>query len=392
MASAHGFGAVNGDGTGRTVHGLHSKDRDAPGDAVERFMRTRVSRRKFLLRSAQIGLAAGAAGIGIGGYLAQQRPSPWDAAVFPPPGRSRVAVLKAAGYEKDLERIVHDALDLLNVEVRGRSVLLKPNIVEFDPGAAINTDPRLVAATVAAMRSRGARDVIVGEGSGHRRDSHYIAGKSGLLDLLRDVDAPFVDLNTAAVRRVKLDTQFTSLGELWLPTSVTEADLVVSMPKLKTHHWGGVTLSLKNCFGMVPGRIYGWPKNVLHWAGLQESILDVASAVRPQLAIVDGIVGMQGDGPIKGEAITSGVIIAGTDPVAVDSTAARLMMIDPGRVSYLEEAGRFLGQLTPELIDQVGEDPEREAMPYDLLPQFQSLRIGAPPRAEEPRPDENTGA
>lgn len=367
-------------------HLLEPRPGDAPGDGIERFMRSRMSRRKLLIRGAQIALAAGAAGIGVAGYLAQQRATPWNSSVFAPPGRSRVAVLPAANYGVDLEGMVKEALRLLEVDVRGRSILLKPNIVEFDPEAVINTDPRLVAATVAAMRSLGAESVSVGEGSGHRRDSQFIAGRSGLLDLLRDVDAPFVDLNTAPVRRVVLDTSFTRLGELWLPTPVTDADMIVSMPKLKTHHWGGVTLSLKNCFGMVPGRIYGWPKNVLHWAGLQESILDVAAAVRPDLAIVDGIVGMQGDGPIKGDAVSAGAIIVGTDPVAVDSTAARIMTIDPERVRYLEEAGRFLGQLTPELIDQVGEDPERLAVAFELLPQFGSLRIGAPRPAEDGGP------
>lgn len=371
---------------------LRPRPGDAPGDAVERHLRRPLTRRRFLLRATQAGLALGAAGIGIGGYLAQQRPTPWDARVFPPPGRSTVAVLRAPRYEADLEGTVSRALELLDIDVRGLSVLLKPNLVEYDQGAAINTDPRLVAATAAAMRSAGAREVVVGEGSGHRRDSHFIAGQSGLLELLGDIDVPFVDLNTAAIRRVALDTHFTSLGELWLPTPVTDADLVVSMPKLKTHHWGGVTLSLKNAFGTVPGRVYGWPKNVLHWAGLEQSILDVAAAVRPQLAIVDGIVGMEGDGPIKGEAVTVGVIVVGTDPVAVDSTAARLMGIDPERVGYLEEAGRFLGQLTPDRIDQIGEDPEADAVLFGLLPQFSSLRIGSPRPAGDPAPAEGTGA
>ena len=371
---------------------LQRRADDGPGDAIERHLRKPLTRRRFLLRATQAGLALGAAGIGIGGYLVQQRASPWDASVFPTPGRSSVAVLRAPRYEADLEGVVANALRLLGVDVRGKSVLLKPNIVEFDPTTVINTDPRLVAATAAAMRSAGARQVTVGEGSGHRRDSHFIAGQSGLLDLLRDVDVPFVDLNTAAISRVQLDSHFTSLGELWLPAPVTEADLVVSMPKLKTHHWGGVTLSLKNMFGTVPGRIYGWPKNVLHWAGLEESILDVAAAVRPQLTIVDGIVGMQGDGPIKGSAVDVGVILAGTDPVAVDSTAARLMGIDAGRVGYLEEAGRFLGQLTPELIEQIGEDPEREAVNFELLPKFSSLRIGSPMPADDPAQGEDTGA
>lgn len=375
-----------------TDHDLRPRPDDGPGDAVERHLRRRLTRRRFLLRATQAGLALGAAGIGIGGYLAQQRASPWDASVFPAPGRSSVAVLRAPRYEADLEGVVSEALRLLGIDVRGRSVLLKPNIVEFDPTTVINTDPRLVAATAAAMRSAGARQVTVGEGSGHRRDSHFIAGQSGLLELLGDIGVPFVDLNTAAVGRVPLDSHFTSLGELWLPAPVTEADLVVSMPKLKTHHWGGVTLSLKNMFGTVPGRIYGWPKNVLHWAGLENSILDVAAAVRPQLAIVDGIVGMQGDGPIKGSAVDVGVILAGTDPVAVDSTAARLMGIDPERVRYLEESGRFLGQLRPELIDQLAEDPDRERVDFELLPQFSSLRIGSPQPADDPAQGEDTGA
>ncbi len=367
---------------------LEHRAEDGPGDAVERLLRARLHRRRFLIRTAQIALAAGAAGIGIAGYLAQQRPRPWDASVFPEPGRSRVAVLKAGGYNGDLERTVREAILLVGVEVSGRNVLLKPNMVEFDPTAVINTDPRLVAATVAAMRSLGARQVTVAEGSGHRRDTQYIVGRSGLLDLLRDLDAPFVDLNTAPIRRVALDTHYTSLGELWLPTPLLDADMVVSMPKLKTHHWGGVTLSLKNCFGMVPGRIYGWPKNVLHFAGLEQSILDVAAAVRPELAIVDGIVGMEGDGPIKGNAVATGAIVVGTDPVAVDSTAARLMSIDPERVGYIAEAGRFLGQLTPERIDQIGEDPETLAVPFALLPQFSGLRIGAPrPSDDNQGPD-----
>ena len=239
---------------------------------------------------------------------------------------------------------------------RGLSVLLKPNMVEYDPASVINTDPRLVAATVAVMKRLGARSVTVAEGPGHRRDTQYVVERSGLRDLLRDVDAPFVDLNAAALRRVQLQTGWTSFGELWLPTEVLDADLVVSMPKMKTHHWGGVTLSLKNMFGVVPGRIYGWPKNVLHWAGLQESILDVAAAVRPGLAIVDGIVGMQGDGPIKGDPMPAGHVVFGTDPVAVDATAAMLMGVDPDRVSYLAEAGRFLGQANLERITQLAED------------------------------------
>ena len=78
------------------------------------------------------------------------------------------------------------------------------------------------------------------------------------------------------------------------------SDFIVSMPKVKTHHWTGVTLSMKNMFGIVPGSRYGWPKNVLHWAGIHESILDICATVRPHFVIADGIVAMEGDGPLNG--------------------------------------------------------------------------------------------
>ena len=102
---------------------------------------------------------------------------------------------------------------------------------------------------------------------------------------------------STASTRVPLRSRYTALGALWLPRAITDADVVISMPKMKTHHWAGLTLSLKNCFGCVPGRVYGWPKNALHWAGLEQAILDVAAAVRPDYAIVDGIVGHGGQRP-----------------------------------------------------------------------------------------------
>ena len=209
----------------------------------------------------------------------------------------------------NLSIAAHETLGIIGESGCGKTVLLKPNLVEFDPSTAINTDPRLVAAAVVAFRRLGAASVTVGEGPGHRRDTEYVVSRSGLLDALHAVEAPFVDLNTAPLMRRPLRSRFTDLRELWLPEVVVRSDVVVSMPKMKTHHWGGVTLSLKNCFGCVPGRVYGWPKNVLHWAGLEQSIVDVAAAVRPDIAIVDGIVGMDGNGPISGEPKNAGLTL-----------------------------------------------------------------------------------
>ena len=270
--------------------------------------------------------------------------------------------------------------------------MLKPNFVEFHEGSAINTDPRMVVAAANTMRRLGASSVVVAEGPGHRRDTEAVAYEAGLLDALDDAGVDFVDLNEASVVRTPLDTRYTDLGELWVPTILRDADIVVSMPKLKTHHWVGVTLSLKNCFGCMPGRVYGWPKDVFHMRNVPRSILDIAGAIRPSLVIVDGIVGMEGDGPIRGDAVHSGVVVVSRDPVAADVTGARLMGMDPEKIEYLMEAGRFLGQSRSELIEQRGEDPERLAKSFRPAPGFEHIvglssrrRVGPTTRGRGPQ-------
>ena len=93
---------------------------------------------------------------------------------------------------------------------------------------------------------------------------------------------------------------YTDLQYLWLPRTILQADFIVSMPKVKVHHWSGVTLSMKNMFGVVPGSKYGWPKNILHWRGIQQSILDICATVPIHFVIADAIIAMEGNGPLNG--------------------------------------------------------------------------------------------
>ena len=127
------------------------------------------------------------------------------------------------------------------------------------------------------------------------------------------------------------------------------------MPKLKTHHWAGVTCAMKNLFGVMPGIVYGWPKNVLHVHGIPESILDINATVRPHFAIVDGIVGMEGDGPIMGPPKPCGCIIMGRNLAAVDATAVRVMKLNPYGAKYLTGASGRLGPIHEHNITQRGE-------------------------------------
>ncbi len=323
-----------------------------------------VNRRDFL---KAVPLAAVAA--------ASCRRDPYRREDFVLPARSQVALLPASSYDADLTSTIGRGLDLLSVSVRGQRVFLKPNMVEYEANTAINTHPNVVAAAAEALLKAGALEVVVGEGPGHRRDIEYLLEGTGLDERLRDLKLRFVDLNHDDVRAVPLKSRFTKLDSVWLPVELLRADLVVSMPKLKTHHWAGMTASMKNLFGTVPGAVYGWPKNLLHVRGIEQSIIDLTATIRPQLAIVDAIVGMEGDGPIMGRPRPVGCLAMGTDLVAVDATCARTIGLDPRKMPYLSVASRFLGNIDESKIVQVGENPARYRTEFDVVPSIRPRRL-----------------
>src|ERR1035441_5237862 len=251
---------------------------------------------------------------------------------------SIVSIVRAPAYDQRIYETVRRMVEEHRLEVRGRHVVLKPNLVEFEPESSINTHPLLVHAAWEAFRGMGAASVRIAEGPGHRRNTLDLADAAGYFNTVPRFEDIFVDLNLDDVTRVRPARQFSRLGALYLPNTALGADLLVSMPKMKTHHWAGATLAIKNLFGVVPGGIYGWPKNVLHWAGIDESIADLHAAFPRHFALVDGIVGMEGNGPIQGAPKHAGVLVGGSDPVAVDATCCRVMKIDPMQIRYLQMA------------------------------------------------------
>ena len=322
-----------------------------------------ITRRDFLVGSA--GLAAGASvsvPFLLPKYHSDQRPR-----------RSRVAIVTVEQYSSKLDQIVAAALRLFPINVRGKTVVLKPNLVDYIPGDVINTHPMLVVAAAESFRRLGAKSILVAEGPGHQRDTRLVLSESGYEQVLRDEKIRFVDLNRDQLIRVRLRASYTGMKSLWLPRTVLEADFVVSMPKMKVHHWSGVTLSMKNMFGVVPGTRYGWPKNILHWKGIQESILDLCATVPVHFVIADGIVAMEGNGPLNGTPRYLGRIVLGDDPVATDATCARLMGFEPSRIIHIREGSRFLGNSAPALLDQLGETPTPPATPFQVVPDWAYL-------------------
>jgi uncharacterized protein (DUF362 family) len=289
---------------------------------------------------------------------------------------SRVSIVRTANYDQTLYGTVRRILDLHQVDVRGRNVVLKPNLVEFEPESSINTNPLLVHAALEAFRARGASSVRIAEGPGHRRNTLDLAEAAGYFRIVPQFEEIFTDLNLDDVTRIRPNRQFSRIEKLYLPHTALGADLLVSMAKMKTHHWVGATLSMKNLFGVVPSGVYGWPKNVLHWAGIDECIADLHAAFPRQFALVDGIVGMEGNGPIQGTPKKVGVLVSGSDPVAVDATCCRIMRIDPYKIGYLRLTSndRDSHLMLPN-IKQLEESIANISVPFELPPDLPALRL-----------------
>ncbi len=337
-----------------------------------------LSRRELLAGAGTVALAA----------LAPSAfpPEPPVLPRTPPPlpdlGGGKVAVVACGTYqEPELSAALARAMELVPPPpVQGKRVVLKPNFVEYHPERPVTTRVELLRATVRLFRDLGAREVVVAEGPGHRRDSDEVWFRSGLLEAADKDGFRAVDLNVD--RLVKAGFRplpdpgglgKSRLAELWLPRTVVEADLLVSMPKLKTHHWAGMTLSMKNLFGVLPGAKYGWPKNLLHYNGIPRSILELAMNVPVGYSIVDGIVGMEGDGPIMGTAVASGVLLVGETVGGVDRVGAELIGLSPDRMEAFELAGRA-GLPISAPSEQRGEPVGALRREYRMLPMFDSLR------------------
>jgi uncharacterized protein (DUF362 family) len=326
--------------------------------------------RRDVLRAAAAGLV-----LGTGLWMIPKR-------YFRLTQEAQTFVTKVAHYRLDVANAISRGMRELGIrveEVKGKRILLKPNLVETASGAPhINTHPLVLRGAIEAFLRLGAATVMVAEGPGHRRDTLAVYEESGLADVLTEDRITFHDLNYISGYELPNAGGQTTMNTLTFPGLFQEVDWIVSMAKMKTHHWTGATLSMKNLFGVMPGRYYGWPKNVLHNVGIQNSILDINATLKPHFAIVDGIIGMEGDGPIMGSPKQVGVLVMGRNFPAVDATCCRIMGIDPYKVSYLERADNWLGPISDGSIEQRGETIASVQTNFELIdtiPAQQGIRL-----------------
>lgn len=311
----------------------------------------------------------------LGSSLAAAAAIPLSKRLLP---KESVFVARNQSYEKDLSTTIRDGLLSTGLDpswLPGKRVLLKPNLVE--PQKAIphmTTHPSVIIAAADVFRRWGAT-VRVGEGPGHVRDTEIALHDSGVGEALDSAELDFCDLNYEEVKWTPNKGRNCKLDGFYFPQSVCEADLLVSMPKMKTHHWVGLTASMKNLYGIIPGIKYGWPKNVLHHNGIPQTVVDINASAPRTVTIVDGIDCMEGDGPILGSKKWMGLILVGQNLPAVDATAARIMGLRPELIDYLQLAHR-LGPVDQYRIRQTGEAWSELVSPFKILdrPHLRFLR------------------
>ncbi len=283
--------------------------------------------------------------------------------------RGEAAILRA-DYGDGLVSAIESGFALIPPpDVSGKRVVLKPNLVDLPrEGRPATTNPAVIVAVAEALRRRGAAEIIVGDGPALQRDAWQIADAIGLTPLIRQNNLKFVDLNLAEMTRVPNRGGGMPYDTFYFSKVAVEADVFISVAKLKTHHWAGASLTMKNMFGVASCAAYGWPRNIFHLKGLHPAVLDFNLSRPIDYAVIDGVVGMEGDGPVRGTPIDVGVVIMGSNPAAVDATGARVMGLTPERIDHMRQAAGIVGPILESSIEQRGETIASVRQRFAVMP------------------------
>jgi uncharacterized protein (DUF362 family) len=234
-----------------------------------------------------------------------------------------------------------------------RTAFIKPNLViAAKPGTAVVTHPVVVEALVNVLRERGFTSISIGDGPGVGLDVEKVFRVTGYTKLAERLGVDLVNLNTT--ERRKREWKY---GEIGIPAIVEDTDFYVNVPKLKTHGYTRVTLAIKNHKGLLSEA----DKKRDHQLGLHDPLAQQATIRPPDLIVLDGITGVEGDGPLNGKVVKSRVFAVGTNMLEVDSVAARLMGFDPVKIEHLRLAHELgVGDMDPEVK---GAAPSRKFEP-----------------------------
>ena len=252
--------------------------------------------------------------------------------------KTRVSIQPCADYDqKAIDEAVRVACDQAGFpDARGKTVLLKPNILKgASPDQAVSTHPAILRAAIRYAKSRGAARVQVGESPAFQVGTAAFK-KSGLLEAAAEEGAEWVDFLDA----VPIDSpKGKVVRNFTVARAALNADILVSLCKLKTHQLMYFTGAMKNLFGCVPGL----QKSQFHLRfpdreRFGQMLTDLNIALRSHFSIMDAVVGMEGPGPGSGYPRSLGLVLASSDPLALDLIACRSIGLDPRLVANLKDA------------------------------------------------------
>jgi uncharacterized protein (DUF362 family) len=280
--------------------------------------------------------------------------------------------------DNDISYAVEKAIDLLggiNIVTKGKErIMLKPNLVAENP--TFTTKPEVIKALMSLMKNAG-KDLSIGEGSAaaggfnateegifrtKKQDildgmQKYVFDQLGYTELAQSNNIPLVNLHSGDLVEVPVKNGYL-FDKITLHNSVAETDLLCSVPMMKTHVLATVTLSMKNLIGVYPGTVYYSARSWLHdhaaangSNGVAYEIVDMNKAVKTGLVVIDASTAMEGDGPTGGTLVDMGLIIAGTNPLAADMVATKLMGFGLEEVPYIN-LGMQAG-LGPDSLDEI---------------------------------------
>jgi uncharacterized protein (DUF362 family) len=270
---------------------------------------------------------------------------------------SKVAIVKGKrGHEPVFKAL--DCVDYASALSGWKRVLIKVNFITVKTWATgATTDPIVVEAIIRRLRNLPV-EILVVESDATLTSADEAFEATGMREMCERNGVRCLNLRKAQ-DRVKIDISHgEALSRITVPRIVTES-AIISAAKLKTHTSTGVTLGMKNMFGLLPDKL----KGKYHLKGISKVIADINSVIRPKLTVIDGFVGMEGLGPSDGKPVQMDLIVAGQDPVATDATACRIMGFNPHEIKHIRKAyERGMGNIDD--IEILGERLENVTRPF----------------------------
>ncbi|TRO52049.1 DUF362 domain-containing protein [Candidatus Bathyarchaeota archaeon] len=259
------------------------------------------------------------------------------------------------GYEPVFQAL--DLIDYRTALVGYEKVLIKVNFITtktWDTGAT--TDPIVVEAIIKKLGDLPVKVYVV-ESDATITNASKAFEVTGMIDMCKRNGVEWINLRHVK-EKVEIEVPNGEvLKTLTVPRLVTES-AIISAAKLKTHMNTDVTLGMKNMFGLLPDKF----KGKYHMKGISKVIADINTVLKPALTVIDGFVGMEGKGPIDGTPVQMNLVIAGTDPVATDATASRVMGFDPFEIAHIRKAyEKGLGKIEAKIL---GEEVENVKKPF----------------------------